>query len=233
MLSPISSRKRTDVTEKRIANKTRVDGAKRRELILEAAREAFLAEGFSGARTRDIAERAGVTEALVYRHFASKKELFEEAILAPLDQWAASLPHYVTLTVGAPEAERRALTRVSNAQLLRATVQIMPLLGVVLFANGEDGRSFFLTRFLPLIERTAAESRAYGKGWTRPDLDMKVVAQAALGLYLLAAMEARFSGTEVDVEHVASQFVDLIYDGIMAAPPRKPGANRSPRRTKA
>jgi AcrR family transcriptional regulator len=46
-------------TEKRVAKKSRVDAAKRRELIVDAAREAFLAHGFSGARTCDIAERAG------------------------------------------------------------------------------------------------------------------------------------------------------------------------------
>src|SRR5207344_2664777 len=62
----------------------RVTGADRRRLILSGARDAFLASGYAGARTKDIAERAGITEAVIYRHFASKEELFEEAILSPL-----------------------------------------------------------------------------------------------------------------------------------------------------
>ena len=86
--------------------KKRLERSKRRQIILDAARQAFLASGYSGARTRDIAERAGVTEALLYRHFASKEELFEEAIVAPLDAWTSSLPDYVLLTSGSDEAER-------------------------------------------------------------------------------------------------------------------------------
>src|SRR5215217_5114597 len=95
--------------------KKRVDGAKRRELILDAARQAFLAYGYSGARTRDIADRAGITEALLYRHFASKQELFEEAIVTPLEQWTASAADYVALTIGALDEERREIARAANA----------------------------------------------------------------------------------------------------------------------
>ncbi len=47
------------------------------EKILEAAKDAFIREGFSGARVRDIAESAGVNLALVNYHFGSKQELFD------------------------------------------------------------------------------------------------------------------------------------------------------------
>ncbi len=46
------------------------------EKILEAAKDAFIRDGFSGARVRDIAESAGVNLALVNYHFGSKQELF-------------------------------------------------------------------------------------------------------------------------------------------------------------
>jgi AcrR family transcriptional regulator len=47
----------------------------RRVLILEAAREAFAEGGYQGTSLDSIAERAGVSKALLYEHFASKREL--------------------------------------------------------------------------------------------------------------------------------------------------------------
>ena len=58
-----------------------------RPLLLDAARELFALKGFRGARTKEIADRAGVSEALLYRHFGSKAGLFEEAILEPVNSF--------------------------------------------------------------------------------------------------------------------------------------------------
>jgi len=49
--------------------------ADRRELILEASRECFAEGGYHQTSLGDIAERAGVSKALLYEHFASKREL--------------------------------------------------------------------------------------------------------------------------------------------------------------
>jgi AcrR family transcriptional regulator len=56
-------------------------------LLLDAAREVFATRGFRGARTKEIADKAGVSEALLYRHFGSKAGLFEEAILEPVNSF--------------------------------------------------------------------------------------------------------------------------------------------------
>ncbi|CAN5445563.1 TetR/AcrR family transcriptional regulator [soil metagenome] len=47
----------------------------RRELILEAAREAFADGGYHRTSLDAVAERAGVSKALIYEHFASKRDL--------------------------------------------------------------------------------------------------------------------------------------------------------------
>lgn len=58
----------------------RLTHADRRTSILEAATTAFAAKGFDGARTLEIAEAAGVSEALVYRHFPSKQALYDAVL---------------------------------------------------------------------------------------------------------------------------------------------------------
>jgi len=54
----------------------RVSAADRREQILEAAAGLFAQQGLHGTTTKQISERTGVTEALIFRHFASKEELY-------------------------------------------------------------------------------------------------------------------------------------------------------------
>ncbi len=55
---------------------TRLTGAERRDQILACARYVFAQDGYDGARTADIAQRAGVSERLMYKHFEGKRELF-------------------------------------------------------------------------------------------------------------------------------------------------------------
>lgn len=50
------------------------------QLILEAAEQEFFAKGFDGARTTVIAERAGVTHAMLHYYFRKKEQLFERII---------------------------------------------------------------------------------------------------------------------------------------------------------
>lgn len=55
--------------------RARVPGPERRAMILQAARTAFARGGFHGAATAEIARSAGCSEAVLYRHFPSKKAL--------------------------------------------------------------------------------------------------------------------------------------------------------------
>ena len=55
---------------------TRMSGDERRTQLLHIAIKLFSEKGFSGATTREIASRAGISEAMVFRHFANKEELY-------------------------------------------------------------------------------------------------------------------------------------------------------------
>lgn len=55
---------------------TRLSATDRRQQILEVAAGMFARKGFQGTTTREIAEEAGVTEALLFRHFATKENLY-------------------------------------------------------------------------------------------------------------------------------------------------------------
>ncbi len=57
-----------------------------RQKILRSARRLFSEKGYRGTPTAQIARDAGVSEVTLYRHFNSKKELFNECIQLPLDE---------------------------------------------------------------------------------------------------------------------------------------------------
>lgn len=63
----------------------RQDARENRERILAAAEEVFGAQGAAGS-TEEVARRAGVGIATVFRHFPTKEELIEAALLRHYDQ---------------------------------------------------------------------------------------------------------------------------------------------------
>jgi len=63
-------------TEKTETLPGRMSGDERRSQILQVAIGLFSKKGFSGTTTKEIARIAGVSEAMVFRHFATKSELY-------------------------------------------------------------------------------------------------------------------------------------------------------------
>lgn len=54
----------------------RLSSLDRRRQILRTASGIFARKGYRGTTTREIAERAGINEALLFRHFPSKEKLY-------------------------------------------------------------------------------------------------------------------------------------------------------------
>ncbi|MEV1010318.1 TetR/AcrR family transcriptional regulator [Streptomyces sp. NPDC049881] len=76
----------TEQTEARPRG-TRLPRRARRNQLLGAAQEVFVAQGYHAAAMDDIADRAGVSKPVLYQHFPGKLELY----LALLDQHCEAL----------------------------------------------------------------------------------------------------------------------------------------------
>ncbi len=94
---------------------------KGREAILDAATTLFAQHGFNDADTQALAEKLGVGKGTLYRHFASKRELFLAAVDrvmrrmrehidastaevdAPLDRLAVAIRAYLDFFASQPE----------------------------------------------------------------------------------------------------------------------------------
>src|SRR5947207_4827232 len=63
----------------------KLSGAQRRVAITHAAQRVFAEKGFHGTTTRALAEAAGVSEALLFKHFPTKQALFAAIQMACCD----------------------------------------------------------------------------------------------------------------------------------------------------
>jgi TetR/AcrR family transcriptional regulator, cholesterol catabolism regulator len=153
------------------------DQQARRTRLIEAARELADEGGYAAVTMHDVADRAGVARATVYRYFISKDHLLTEVAAA----WARTVTADVAaLTSGGPPVERLAtllerIVEVAAAEL-RLTSAIVQ--GVT---SGDPGVDESRTALFALVrERLSA-----AMGDPVPDrADVEVV----LGHILLAAL---------------------------------------------
>ena len=55
---------------------SKMSGEDRRTAIIRTARRVFVEKGFDRTTTRELAEAAGVSEALLFKHFPNKEALY-------------------------------------------------------------------------------------------------------------------------------------------------------------
>ncbi len=215
------------------SSRLRLAAADRRVEILKAARTAFAKGGLAGTRTRDIAAEAGVNEALLYQHFSSKEEMFEAAVIQPLEEVVnegvrlarEQLPvePREQLPVEPWEPVARERTARFIAELLTVTIDILPLLGVALFADANRGSETYQRQLLPALTELAEGIGEFLGEWGQRGLDTALVTRAVVGMCLGIALDHRLGNEPLDdIPAVAEQLTDLIIDGVAPRDPATP-----------
>jgi AcrR family transcriptional regulator len=169
-----------------------------RELLLAAAGELFGERGYAGTSTRDIAERAGVTEPMLFRHFGTKANLFQEAAVAPFVEFMRSyVADYRAREHGrlSAEEEGRRLYAGLFAALREQREPLMALLSAGRFAPVADEVSAQVreafAQVIALFEEVVATESAE-RGFTDPDLPATV--RVMFGMVLSAALHDDWMG---------------------------------------
>ncbi len=198
------------------APRRRLSAAERRQEILEAARSVFLRRGLSGARTREIAEAAGVNEALLYQHFSSKDALFEAAVVAPMRQ-VLDVVVAAQSTLPSMSADLETV-RTFTRYYVRAFLEIMtaaaPAMGVTMFSDPEVGSLFFHQTFRPMIDVVASVITRATEGIANPLAKPDVIATMGLGACFTLAVDHAFRGVPLDVDGCADEIADVMLLGV-------------------
>lgn len=124
---------------------TRLPAPERRESIIAAASSLFADKGFHGVSINDIARRVDVSPAILYRHFASKQELYD-TVLTELAGERETYEEAIATGGNSFESVLAGMTRIfvdsvaDNPDLLRIEMQS-------LLDGNEASRSFFENRW--------------------------------------------------------------------------------------
>jgi AcrR family transcriptional regulator len=172
----------------------RLTAEARKKSILEAARRAFTETGdMNGTTIRAIAERGGISEGVIYRHFESKDQLFFEAVVEPLREAVDALVAATEVVDRdeplTPERQMETMHGLYR-QLISTLSEVLPLLGLVLFGDPKVAQRFYRENLAVAMDRLAAaweqvENR-YGFEFESPDIS----ARAVMGMALIVALES-------------------------------------------
>ncbi|HEU5083649.1 MAG TPA: helix-turn-helix domain-containing protein [Acidimicrobiales bacterium] len=201
----------------------RMTAEARRSSILKAARRAFSETGdMNGTTMRTIADRAGISEGVIYRHFESKDQLFYEAVVEPLREAVDSLvAASESVDANEPTAtERQAETLDAlYRQLIRTLDQAFPLLGLVLFGDPKVARRFYKEHFAVAMDRLGEAwsevAQRHGQEVRSPD----VSARAVMGTALVLAMESRYRKRDFDADRAVAVVAEGTRLGFLPARP--------------
>jgi AcrR family transcriptional regulator len=193
---------------------TRYSSADRREQILEVATGLFAQQGFQGTTTKVIAEESGVTEALIFRHFASKEDLYWAVIerkincAAPLERLVESLEAggddlEVLSRVALEVLERRAKDQTLSRLLLYSALEKHEL-SERFFRN-------YIANYFEVLARFVRQGIAAGRF---RDMDPLLAARGFLGMVVYHSwIQELYRGKEVqDFDlHIVSRTLARIW----------------------
>jgi AcrR family transcriptional regulator len=179
----------------------RLPQAERREQILQAARQVFLESGFTGARTKEIADRAGITEAFLFRRFSSKEEMYQAAVEQPVAEAFDGLAADIK-AIGDECGEDRALfiRRVSELCLEFFAVW-SSVCAVALFSELGMGRVFYQNDVTPRLRRIR---KVIADHAGVPGVDKEILRRALFGGPWAIAFDHDLTGRQMDVPAIAA-----------------------------
>jgi TetR/AcrR family transcriptional regulator len=196
---------------------------KRRHLLCEAARKVFTEKGWARARTRDIAQEAGVTETVLYRYFPSKEALFEAAILEPLEALVADLTELIPSYITVNPRNRAPISNRVNEAMHQRLVEIAPLLCIALFSDSEKGKAFYQERVVPSLREASNFFSTTLRPKAREAVPPEDLIIILLGMHFAVATQEMLSDQPVDPTLLARTFTEVMAFGL----PRSAGAKKS------
>jgi TetR/AcrR family transcriptional regulator len=193
----------------------------RRDQIIGAARYVFITRGFGGSRTRDIAAEAGINESLLYRHFKSKDELFEVAVVEPLQDAISQL---IQVSGQPPEAtasprdEMVERTRTFVHDLMDVMQEIAPLLGAMLSSGEDSAADFYAAHVAPFITQVGSVIRLNLDWWDHRRFDPDMIAGFIFGAVWFETIASRLERRLVQADVFSQELAEVTLLGLATRP---------------
>ena len=192
-------------------------GPATRDVILEAAFQLFLEQGYHGTSMRQVAGEAGITPAAIYNHFESKEALF-------VDLLSARVPHHAVLGAlksaqgrNAHELTHDAIQRMRSAMVNQFDNLRLMFIELIEF-QGRHADTI-AAQFLPQLFEFAQQLKQLDPSVNRyTDV---ILARAFFGLFMSYAISVTILGGSAgfrDDPRDLAEFADIFLYGVRREP---------------
>lgn len=199
----------------------RMAGEERRLQILRTAVSLFSQRGFRGATTKEIAQAAGISEAMVFRHFATKEELF--AAILDHKACAEGLGDPCELVADAVESkDDRMVFETLAYRALQQHEQDPDFMRLLLHAALEEHQlteMFWDTFVLRMYEFLGNYIRERQRDGAFREIDPRVVVRALIGMVMHHSLNNTLWDPSrrllnISNEEAAHDFTEILLKGI-------------------
>jgi AcrR family transcriptional regulator len=185
--------------------------------ILKAAQKLFARNGYDGTTTKELAEKSGIAEGTLFRHFPNKKAILVEVAT---QGWVDLLTDL--LTELSEIASYEAISQVMYKRMLRLgdnyDMMRVCFMEVQLHQDlRERIQSEVVEKMTDVAEaffQTAMERGVYRK------MNPRVIAQVFLGMFVVAGFShetiAQPGASPAEVKEMAEGLADIFLNGVLA-----------------
>lgn len=192
----------------------------RKHQILQVATDLFANRGYEGATTREIAKRAKVNEAIIFRHFPTKEDLYWAVIERKCEVNAGRNIMVSTLEAGTDV--RTTLVTLAEG-MLRRREKDPALMKLLLFSALESHRlsqRFFQTYIADYYEILSEYIRGKIASGEFRKINPQIAARGYLGMLVYHSLVQHVFGANrfqsFDLREVAENLTDIWLKGMLA-----------------
>jgi AcrR family transcriptional regulator len=207
-------------------------GEERRSQILAVAVSLFSNRGFRGTTTKEIAHAAGVSEAMVFRHFATKEELYA----AILDHKACGHDRFDPAELSADAIKRKDDRAVFESLALAALnhhekdPEFQRLLLHSALEKHQLAQMFFNEFVHPVYEFLSSYIRERQRDGAFVEVDPAIVVRCFIGMVMHQSLNNNLWDPErrllnISNEAAAKHFTELLLHGITVNKPEELSTN--------
>jgi len=162
---------------------SRLKGPERREQLLTVATKLFADRGYEATTTASIAEAAGITEPVLYRHFQNKKDLYLAVLRNASSLLAQRWQDAASQAEKAPEQVRHLAATIYGALPEITDYQRVIYLSVT--CNSDPDIATFLQEHVDRLINQAMAIVKLGQqqGIFRQDMDLYAMSWAIVNIY--------------------------------------------------
>lgn len=214
----------------------RMTGGDRREQIIDVAVRLFSQRGFRGTTTKEIALAAGVNEAIIFRHFATKGDLYAAIIDRKVNS-PESQAMQASLEEATARGDDRQVFEALALHILEFHERDDTAMRVLLYSaleGHELAQMIFETQVSVLLRRLADYIDERVRDGVFRRVDSMTAVRAFIGMVIHHAMGNKFFRCDffrITNGEAAARFTDIFLAGIANPDYRPdPGAGPAPKR---